>query len=163
MADADAQRFGIDFGTTNSAIAFFDGRELHRPTLDPGSDNPLVLPSLLYIDRQQRPTAGLAAARQYLQHETGRRATWEKRRVGEIDVVASGVSYVQTVHVLVDTGAQGRLLQYVKTALRDPGYDGTQIFDRFYTVDELIALILRPLKVSAEQQLQTECHSVVMG
>ena len=63
---ADAQRFGIDFGTTNSAIAFFDGRELHRPLLDPGSDNPLVLPSLLYIDRQQQATVGTAAAQQYL-------------------------------------------------------------------------------------------------
>ena len=160
---ADADKFGIDFGTTNSAIAFFDGRELHRPTVDPGSDNPLVLPSLLYIDRQQHATTGLAAAREYLHHETGRRATWEKRRVGEIDVVAAGVSYVQTVHALVDTGAHGRLLQYVKTALRDPGYDGTQVFDRFYTVDELIAQILRPLKASAEEQLNRECRNVVIG
>lgn len=159
----DAQRFGIDFGTTNSAIAFFDGQELQRPIVDPGSDNPLVLPSLLYIDRQQKSTAGLAAAREYLHHETGRRATWEKRRVGEIDVIASGVSYVQTVHALVDVGAHGRLLQYVKTALRDPGYDGTQIFDRFYTVDELIALILRPLKASAEEQLNRECRDVIIG
>src|SRR5512143_928006 len=160
---ADTQRFGIDFGTTNSAIAFFDGQELHRPTVDPGSENPLVLPSLLYIDRQQHATAGLAAAQRYLQHETGRRATWEKRRVGEIDVVASGVSYVQTVHALVDTGAQGRLLQYIKTALRDPCYDGTQVFDRFYTVDELIALILRHLKASAEQQLNRDCQNVILG
>ena len=156
-------RFGIDFGTTNSAIAFFDGQELHRPIVDPGSENPLVLPSLLYIDRQQQATAGLAAAREYLNHETGRRARWEKRRVGEIDVITSDFTYVQTVHVLVDTGAQGRLLQYIKTALRDPGYDGTQVFDRFYTVDELIALILRPLKASAEEQLNRECHEVVIG
>jgi len=158
-----ADQFGIDFGTTNSAIAFFDGRELQRPVVDPGSENPLVLPSLLYIDRQQHATAGLAAAREYLHQETGRRATWEKRRVGEIDVVAAGVSYVQTVHALVDTGAHGRLLQYVKTALRDPGYDGTQVFDRFYTVDELIALILRPLKASAEEQLNRDCRNVVIG
>ncbi len=160
---AEARKFGIDFGTTNSSIAFYDGRELQRPVVDPGSDNPLVLPSLLYIDRQQHSTAGTAAAQQYLHNETGRRATWEKRRVGEIDVVTSSFSYVQTVHALVDTGAQGRLLQYIKTALRDPGYDGTQVFDRFYTVDELIALILRPLKASAEQQLQTECQNVIMG
>ena len=160
---AGSEKFGIDFGTTNSAIAFYDGRELQRPIVDPGSDNPLVLPSLLYVDRQQHATAGLAAAHEYLHHETGRRATWEKRRVGEIDVVAAGVSYVQTVHALVDTGAHGRLLQYVKTALRDPGYDGTQIFDRFYTVDELIALILRPLKTSAEEQLNRACREVIIG
>jgi hypothetical chaperone protein len=156
-------RFGIDFGTTNSAIAFFDGRELHRPVVDPGSENPLVLPSLLYIDRQQHATAGLAAAREYLHNETGRRATWERRHIGEIEVVTSSFSYVQSVHVLVDTGAHGRLLQYIKTALRDPGYDGTQVFDRFYTVDELIALILRPLKASAEEQLNRECRDVIIG
>ncbi|HZY41659.1 MAG TPA: Hsp70 family protein, partial [Anaerolineae bacterium] len=160
---AEAARFGIDFGTTNSSIALFDGRELHRPALEPGSDNPSILPSLIYIDRHQQPVVGTAAARQYLHNETGRLAKWEKRRVGEIDVMAAGVSYVQSVHALVDTGAQGRLLQYIKTVLRDPGYDGTQVFDRFYTVDELIALILRPLKSSAEQQLQRECNHVVLG
>src|SRR5512138_2784652 len=97
----DVKTFGIDFGTTNSAIALYDGQELQRPEIDPGSDNPLVLPSLLYINRQQQPVVGTAAARQYLSSETGRQAKWEKRRVGEIDVFASGVSYVQTVHALV--------------------------------------------------------------
>lgn len=155
--------FGLDFGTTNSSLAYYDGQTLHRPHLDRAGDNPAVLPSLLYIDRQQQSLVGTAAAQQYLQHETGRRATWEKRIVGEIDVVSSGASYVQSVHVLVDTGAHGRLLQYIKTALRDPGYDGTQVFNRFHTVDELIAEILRPLKVSAEQQLQTDCQHVVLG
>ena len=155
--------FGLDFGTTNSALALYDGQTLHRPQLDLSGDNPTVLPSLLYIDRQQQALVGTAAAQQYLQHETGRRATWEKRYVGEIDVVSSGASYVQAVHALVDTGAHGRLLQYIKTALRDPGYDGTQIFDRFHTVDELIAAILRPLRTSAEQQLQTDCKQVVLG
>ena len=155
--------FGLDFGTTNSSLAFYDGQTLHRPQLDLSGDNPTVLPSLLYIDRQQQAIVGTAAAQQYLQRETGRLANWEKRYVGEIDVVSSGASYVQAVHVLVDTGAYGRLLQYVKTALRDPGYDGTQVFDRFYTVDELIAQVLRSLKSSAEQQLQTECNRVVLG
>jgi len=159
----NAASFGLDFGTTNSSLAYYDGQTLHRPQLDLSGDNPTVLPSLLYIDRQQQSLVGTAAAQQYLQHETGRRATWEKRYVGEIDVVTSGASYVQSVHVLVDSGAHGRLLQYIKTALRDPGYDGTQVFDRFHTVDELIAEILRPLKVSAEQQLQTECKRVVLG
>jgi hypothetical chaperone protein len=122
---AEAAKFGFDFGTTNSSIAFFDGRELHRPVLDLNSDNPLVLPSLIYSDRHQQPTIGTVAARRYLQNETGRWAKWEKRRVGEID--------------------------------------GTQVFDRFYTVDELIALILRQLKASAERQLQTACTSVGLG
>src|SRR5512140_875928 len=121
-------RLGIDFGTTNSSIARYDGATLSRLELDPASDNAHVLPSLIYIDREQTSVVGTRAAHEYLERETGRPVTWEKRRVGEIDMAAADMSWVETVHILVDTAAQGRLLQYVKTALRDPSYDGTQVF-----------------------------------
>jgi hypothetical chaperone protein len=156
-------RMGIDFGTTNSAVACYDGRTLSRWVLDPANDNPHVLPSLLYIDREQRATVGISAATEYLQRETGRPVKWEKRRVGEIDVINAGLSYVQTVHIMVDTAARGRLLQYVKTALRDTKYQGTQVFDRFYTLDELIAIILRSLKQRAEEALGETSREVVLG
>ncbi len=156
-------RLGIDFGTTNSSVAYFDGATLHRLDLDLASDNPNVLPSLIYLNREQHTAVGTSAAIEYLQHETGRAVSWAKRRVGEIDVVAAGVSYVQTVHVLVDTAAHGRLLQSIKTALRDPSYTGTQVFERFYTVDELIAIILRALKARAEETFGEPSASVVIG
>lgn len=154
---------GIDFGTTNSSVARFDGNKLFRLGIDPANDNPNVLPSLIYIDRAHRTVVGTKAAMEYLDHETGRVVNWEQRRVGEIDVVAADMSYVQDVNILVDTAAHGRLLQYVKTALRDPTYQGTQVFDRFYPVDELIALILRPLKQMAERAFGEECRGVVLG
>ncbi len=156
-------RLGIDFGTTNSSVACFDGRELRRLTLDPGNDNPHVLPSLIYIDRDHRAVVGTQAAVEYLRRETGRPVSWEKRNVGEIDVVGAGLAFVETVHIMVDTAAQGRLLQYVKTALRDPNYEGTQVFDRFYTVDELIAVLFGSLKAMAERELGEEARDVVIG
>lgn len=156
-------RLGIDFGTTNSSVAYFDGQTLSRLTLDPSNDNPHVLPSLIYIDREHQVATGTAAARSYLEQETGRPVRWEKRRVGEIDFVGAELSYVQVVHVMVDTAAHGRLLQYVKTALRDPRYEGTQVFDRFYTVDELVSLILSALKVKAEQAFGEPSREVVIG
>jgi hypothetical chaperone protein len=55
------------------------------------------------------------------------------------------------------------LLQSVKTALRDPRYKGTDIFERYYSIDELIAMILQSMKHSAEQQLEETCDSVVLG
>jgi len=154
---------GIDFGTTNSSVARFDGNKLFRLGIDPANDNPNVLPSLIYVDRAHHAVVGTKAAMEYLHHETGRVVNWEQRRVGEIDVVAADMSYVQDVNIMVDTAAHGRLLQYVKTALRDPTYQGTQIFDRFYPVDELIALILRPLKQMAERAFNEECRGVVLG
>ncbi|MBI3742254.1 MAG: Hsp70 family protein [Chloroflexi bacterium] len=154
---------GIDFGTTNSSVARYDGAELFRLQLDAGNDNPHVLPSLIYIDRDQRARVGTDAANEYLARETGRKVSWERRAVGEIDFYGAEMHYVQDVHVLMDTNANGRLLQYVKTALRDPLYDGTQIFDRYYTVDELIAIILRHLKTRAQDFFQTDCRHVVLG
>lgn len=156
-------RLGIDFGTTNSSIARYDGATLSRLELDLASDNSHVLPSLIYISREQNAVVGTRAAHEYLESETGRPVAWEKRRVGEIDMAAADMSWVETVHILVDTAAQGRLLQYVKTALRDPSYEGTQVFGRFYTVDELIAILLGWLKARAEEGFGEECRDVVIG
>lgn len=69
----------------------------------------------------------------------------------------------QDIVATYDDAAFGRLLQSVKTALRNDFYGGTQIFDRFYPFDELIALILKRLKDSAEQQLGKACEHVVIG
>lgn len=156
-------RLGVDFGTTNSSIARYQDGRLTQVRLDPLGDNPWVQPSLLYVDRAYQALVGTPAALEYLRRETGRPVRWEKRHVGEIEVTAAAVHFVQDVHVMVDMGANGRLLQSIKTGLRDPGYEGTQIFDRFYTVDELIALVLRPLRQRAEEQLGEACDGVVIG
>ena len=156
-------RLGIDFGTTNSSIARFDGSSLFRLELDPANDNSHVLPSLIYIDRKHQAIVGTSAASEYLKRETGRPVSWEKRNVGEIDFTGGDMFYVETVHIMVDAGAAGRLLQYVKTGLRDPQYEDTRVFDRFYTVDELIAILLRWLKLRAEQEFGEQSHEVVIG
>lgn len=156
-------RIGIDFGTTNSSVALFDGDKLSRLEVDLESDDLCLLPSLIYVDHHQESVVGTEAAIRYLQRETGRQVKWEKRFIGEINISAADVSYIQGVHVMVDVAANGRLLQYIKTALRDPRYQGTQVFDRFYTLDELIAIILHWLKVKAESQLEKEINQVVIG
>jgi hypothetical chaperone protein len=86
--------------------------------------------------------------------------------VAEIVVAGRGadaITYDQELYALVDVAAHGRLLQSVKTILRSPTYEGTRIFDRFYTVDELIELLLRALKRCAEEQFGKSCDSVVIG
>lgn len=161
-------RLGIDFGTTNSAISLFDGENLIAVHADPDNENPYVLPSLIYIDRQHTSVEGIRAAFRYLEQETGRRVQWQKRTVGAVEMIVAGsggspIRYVQDLHALVDIAANGRLLQSIKTVLRIPGFDGTRIFDRFYTVDELILRLLRTLKQHAEAALGQDCQAVVMG
>lgn len=161
-------RLGIDFGTTNSAIAFFDGGKLVPIHMGAGSENPYVLPSLIYISRGYEAVAGLPAARAYLERETGRRVKWEKRYVGVLEMLVastggSPILVTEDIYVMIDIAAMGRLLQSVKSALRDPQYEGTYIFDRFYTLDELIAIVLSTLKTNAEGQLGKACTGIVLG
>ncbi|MBZ0299496.1 MAG: Hsp70 family protein, partial [Anaerolineae bacterium] len=161
-------RLGIDFGTTNSGIAFYDGQRLFAVRTKPENENPDVLPSLIYIDREHQATVGIEAAFAYLEHDTGRPVKWQRQHVGTVEIVVAGkgddaITYGQDLYALVDVAAHGRLLQSIKTILRSPTYDGTQIFDRFYTVDQLITLLLRALKECAEAQFGEACDGVVIG
>jgi hypothetical chaperone protein len=159
-------RLGIDFGTTNSAAAVYDGSQLHPVTMHNSQKE--ILPSLIYIDRQYQVTLGQEAAREYTRRETGRGVNWKSRSIGTIEIVVGGkggnpITYQQQVFVTYDDAASGRLLQSIKTALRNPRYDGTQIFERYYTIDELIAMLLARLKESAEKEFGKPCNEVVIG
>jgi hypothetical chaperone protein len=161
-------RLGIDFGTTNSSVAYYDGANLRPIALDPGNENAHVLPSLIWIDRDYNVRLGSSAAIEYLNKETGRRIVWSRQDLGAIEIIVAGagsspIHYWHDVHIVTDVNATGRLLQSVKTALRDPRYEGTRIFDRYYTIDELIALLLSEMRSQAEAQLQESCDSVVLG
>ncbi|MEA3309094.1 MAG: Hsp70 family protein [Chloroflexota bacterium] len=159
---------GIDFGTTNSSVAHFDGQELTPIQLENGPANRQLLPSLIYVKRNHQALLGSQAAVAYLQEETGRKPAWERRRMGAIEMLVAGagsspIQYMHDIYDLVDIAAHGRLLQSVKTVLRDPQYEGTNIFNRYYPVDELIAMLLSALKRQAEAQLGESCPQVVLG
>ncbi|GAB4450004.1 MAG: hypothetical protein Kow00120_20260 [Anaerolineae bacterium] len=159
-------RVGIDFGTTNSAVAYYDGARLVSIQIDPRTD--YILPSLIYIDRKYQSVVGYEAAQEYLRRESGRRVKWERRYLGEIEIMVAGtggspIVYNEAVIVMIDTAANGRLIQSIKSALRDPKYDGTYVFDRFYTIDELIAIVLSELKRGAEQRLGGACTEAIIG
>ncbi len=161
-------RIGIDFGTTNSSVAYYDGKRLHPIELDAANENPHVLPSLIYMDRNYHAVLGMQAANEYLARETGRRIVWERKEIHPIEIIVGGagsgpIRYWHDLYIDTDVGANGRLLQSVKTALRDPRYEGTDIFERYFTIDELIAIILRSMKARAEAQLGETCDSVVLG
>jgi hypothetical chaperone protein len=60
---------GIDFGTTNSAAAIYDGERLELIALEP--DGP-IMPSATYIDRELQTVTGQRAIDHYIQDNTGR-------------------------------------------------------------------------------------------
>lgn len=158
-------RIGIDFGTTNSAAALYDGTSLHPITT---LDHAKILPSLIYLTRQHQAILGNEAAREYTRRETGRAVHWKTKDFGSIEIVVAGtggspIIYQHPITLTYDDAANGRLIQSVKTALRSVEYGGTQVFDRYYTLDELIAFVLGYLKTQAEAQLGQRCDEVVIG
>jgi hypothetical chaperone protein len=63
---------GMDFGTTNSGIAAYDGREVVVLPLDPSAPNPRVARTALYITNEQAVTIGRAALDLYFANKIGR-------------------------------------------------------------------------------------------
>jgi hypothetical chaperone protein len=156
-------KVGIDFGTSNSGVAVYDGQHVRLLPVDPKNVIPEVIKTVLYVTRDYRPSIGQEAVEHYYRDNVNRQRRFVKQWTGEIDVYGADMHYVQDVFVYVDELQPGRLLQYLKTALRKENYDGTQIFERYYTVGDLAQTYLSLLKKRAEDVLGEPIEAVTLG
>ncbi len=119
---------GIDFGTTNSSVARTraDGTvDLLRFANGSGSSR-----SIVFFEQQQQGGA--------------------RRSVDTFAGQAAIDAYLRRQGAGLD--ATGRLIQSLKSYLPVASLTGTEIFGRRYTLEDLIARILKPLREAAEQQ-----------
>ncbi|KXK15690.1 MAG: molecular chaperone-like protein [Chloroflexi bacterium OLB14] len=121
-------KVGIDFGTSNSGVAIYDGEQVRVLPVDPKNVQPEVIKTVLYITKEYRAYLGQEAAEAYYRDNVNRQRRFVKQWAGEIDYRGADMHYVRDIYVYVDELKPGRLLQYLKTALRKEGYRGTQIF-----------------------------------
>ena len=128
---------GLDFGTTNSAIARVvpgGGAELAR--FDDGPSRTTTYRSVLYVDPDApgadgtppRFSAGPAAIRDYLA-----------------------------------TGQRGRLVQSIKSHLASRHFSSTSLFGVPYRLEDLVGRLLRELRAAAEATLGPLGRTVVCG
>ena len=166
-------RIGLDFGTTNSGAAVWDGQRVHVFPLDPSSHDPGVIRSTLYITRDHEIFIGREAIDTYYRQNVGRPSKMVRQRIGEIELTMGDVgsvkgyptgptTFVQEVYAWVDELTPGRLLHSLKSGLAT-SYEGTTIFGRYYELDELIALYLRAIRERIEGQTGQTIEGVVMG
>lgn len=155
---------GLDFGTSNSGMAISDGSQVRVLPLDPQNVLPGVVKTILYITKDYRHYIGQEAVELYYRHNVNRLRRFVKKRAGEIEYRGSDMFYVRDVFVYVDELRPGRLLQYLKTALRKgKQYRGTQVFERYYSVSQLIQAYLQALKKRGEAELGETISGVTMG
>jgi hypothetical chaperone protein len=165
------QHCGVDFGTTNSTLAVSQNLHPTAVTIDKSSSNPTVLKSLLYLDPNQNYAVGSEAIKRYLFDletipskaprlvDTGRLIKTFGPSTG------SGVGppiWVPEIIELDDSG-RGRLLQSLKSVLTNSSFTGTNIFGQFYSLEQLLTLIMTQIKTNAELSLDHPLESVVIG
>ena len=123
------QRFGLDFGTTNSSLTWARAAgDVVLCDLDLPAINPRVLRSLIYFSLEARDfVVGQRAIDEYLAEDM-----------------------------------QGTLIQSIKTFLADNSFEQTWINDRYYKLEDLIAVIFRHVR-AVIARLTSEEVSLVVG
>ncbi|HMO57256.1 MAG TPA: Hsp70 family protein, partial [Roseiflexaceae bacterium] len=155
---------GLDFGTTNSSAAVYDGRHVRLLQLDPHNAQPTVMRSTLFITREGVPFIGREAIDRYTLANVGREIEYQWRYVGEAEVtLAEFGTVMQTLYAVVDANAPGRLFQSLKTHLRDRSFKGTDVFGVRYTLETLIAIVLRIIRERIEAELGAPITRMVLG
>jgi hypothetical chaperone protein len=154
---------GIDFGTSNSGVAVYRDGQVHILPIDGKNIVPEVVKTILYITRDYRHFIGQEAVELYYKQNINRQRHFVQKWTGEIDYRGADMHYVRDIYTYVDELQPGRLLQFIKTALRSEKYQGTQVFERYYYLSDIIAGYLRLLKQRAEEILHEEISGVTLG
>ena len=115
---------GVDFGTSNSAAAVYDGERIH---LIPLEETAVVMPSATYIDKELKITTGQAAINRYVESNMGRTVELSAEVLGEGRSTTGQIGdkglpeEAQTELIygqsFVDGGLQGRLFRGIKRLL----------------------------------------------
>ena len=127
---------GLDFGTTNSAIAVAGtDRQATLATFADGSSTIANFRSILYFPARDR------SSQQKIETQAGPEA----------------------INSYLDADTKGRLIVSIKSYLASPLFTSTSINGRNYTLEDLIAIILRRLRTAAIEQFGTSGSQVVLG
>jgi hypothetical chaperone protein len=157
-------RVGLDFGTTNSSAAIYDGKRVRLLNLDPRNNAPTIMRSTLFITREGTPFIGREAIDRFTEANVGREIEYEWRYIGETEVTLADFGTVmQSLYAVVDANKPGRLFQSLKTHLRDRSFTGTDVFGVRYTLESLIAIVLRMILRRIEDELGAEVSGLVVG
>jgi hypothetical chaperone protein len=149
---------GIDFGTTNSVAAIYDGEQVQ---LVPLEDDDPIMPSATYIDAALKTETGHAAIDRYIADNTGRTVELVPEVIGNATLLVNDAdpehrhapeTLTQRVYgePMKDCGLQGRLFRGTKRLLGDPNVRRLMVFDHPFRLVALVTPILLHIRKSIE-------------
>jgi hypothetical chaperone protein len=152
---------GVDFGTSNSAAAIFDGETVCLIRLEADDS---IIPSATYIDRSLTAKTGQIAVDQYIADNTGRTVELIPEVVGESsqfvddgggDEIAEVQTATQKIYgaPVTDSSLQGRLFRGTKRLLGDEEVRRLMVFDHPFRLVALITPLLLRIRQSIEADI----------
>ncbi len=162
---------GIDFGTTNSSLAICTDNNTKVIPIDRQNPNNKILKSLIYLNPKQEIAIGHDAINRYLDDlknlpSVPLRLEFTGRMIKTFGPSTGGgvgpVIFVPEI-VEVDDSGRGRLLQSLKSVLTSSTFTGTNIFGKFYSLEDLLTLLLKEIKTRAQTEIGYELTSAVIG
>lgn len=163
---------GIDFGTSNSAAAWYDGERVHLVQLE---HEDAVMPTATHLNRELATRTGNDAVTQYVDENRDRIVELTPEIIAKSAMVTSdsviddphSVADVVTADVYgqpwVDRGMPGRLFRGVKRLLGNPGIKRLLVFDHPFRVVALITPVLLRIRDSIDQSLPQSLDDVHFG
>ncbi|MFK8047052.1 MAG: Hsp70 family protein [Halioglobus sp.] len=162
---------GIDFGTSNSAAAVFDGEQV---TLVKLAAPERVMPSANYIDKTFQNSIGQLAIDDYITGNTGRKVELSVELLGEArsgtgggESAMGGPGESDTANVygqaFNDSSLPGRLFRGTKRLLGNAATDRTIVFERAFRLVALVSPILVGIRKSIEKTIGVKIEHACLG
>ena len=162
---------GIDFGTSNSAAAIFDGEHVRLIKLAAPDS---IMPSANYIDKSYQSSIGQLAIDAYINGNVGRKVELSLEVLGEARSGAgggesamggAGESDTETVYgqAFNDSNLPGRLFRGTKRLLGNTKTERTVVFDKTFTLVALVTPILVGIRKSIENAVGEKVKHACLG
>ena len=148
--------YGIDFGTSNSAISIAYADRVEVLSLGAARSS-LTLPSFVYIHRSGRRSAGEEGVKRFL------RSGHEKTDCWKCPLAPYGWDTDCRQYRKGGGYNDARLLSGVKHELAKLGFGGTNSWATDFSVAALVSVVLRRLKAEADASVERSPDRVVLG
>ena len=148
--------YGIDFGTSNSAISIAYHDRVDVLPLGPARSS-LTLPSFVYLHRSGRRSAGDQGVKTFL------KSGHEKTDCWNCSLAPYGWDTECRQYRKGGGCNDARLLSGVKHELAKLGFAGTNSWAIDFSVSTLVSVVLKRLKAEADASVELPSHRVVLG
>ena len=155
-------RFGLDFGTSNTSLAVWDGAKSEVLPIDPLAG--AAMPTVLYVRRDGSSRVGRPAIDAYLEDNRTRGPIKREYLPLGVKMVSSN-PFQKPVDamILTDVASPGRLFQALKSFLGDRLEVRTNVFGEARGLEQLIAVVLAHVRERANELTGTMPTEITIG